>query len=208
MSASWRKLLLLLLWLLWLASCVSFHLPSAAPPVYYQLDYQAAAVHRPQAFKKGVRVWKFATSSPYGRTEMVVLKPQGQALFSSAFQWVANPGILVADSLLRDLAQSRLFPQAVGANDRTNAPLELSGHIFVFAWERRGAASQAALQLEVSLVDIEAPRQVIFRQQYDLRSEPFMEDTSTAFARAMSDLVAKFSKKFQQDLCNSLTTSR
>ena len=40
-----------LVWLgvLWLAGCVSFHLPSAAPPVYYQLDYQPPGVHCLQA---------------------------------------------------------------------------------------------------------------------------------------------------------------
>lgn len=147
MIISWRKWGLLWISSLCLTGCVSFHLPSAAPPVYYQLDYQPAVVPCPQAFKEGVRVWKFSTSSPYGRTEMVVLKPQGQVQFSSAFQWVASPAILVAESLLRDLTQSRLFPRSLGANDPTNASLELSGHIFVFAWERSGATSRAALQL-------------------------------------------------------------
>ncbi len=208
MIINWRKWSLLGFWPLWLMACVSFHLPSKAPPVYYQLDYQAAALPCSHSFKNGVRIWKFAASSPYARTEMVVLKPQGQVEFSSAFQWVANPGILVAEALLRDLTLSRLFPRAVGANDPSSAPLELSAHIFVFGWERSGAASRAALQVEVSLVDTEAPRQVIFRREYDLRSEPMAADTSAAFARAMSDLVAEFSKKFQQDLCNSLKTSR
>jgi ABC-type uncharacterized transport system auxiliary subunit len=208
MSAYWRKWWLFWLWPFCLTGCVSFHLPSAAPPVYYQLDYQPVAVHCSQIFKKGVRVWKFATSSPYGRTEMVVQKPQGKVLFSSAFQWVASPGTLLADSLLRDLSLSRLFPQAVSANDPAHAPLELSGHIFVFAWERYGTSSRAVLQVEVSLVDTESPRRVIFRREYDLRSEPFVEDTSAAFAQAMSSLVAEFSTKFQQDLCGSLVTSR
>jgi ABC-type uncharacterized transport system auxiliary subunit len=197
-------------WFFWLvplclAGCVSFHLPSAAPPVYYQLDYPPAPVHCSRPFQKGVRVWKFATSSPYGRTEMVVLKPEGQVLFSSAFQWVASPGTLVAESLLRDLSLSRLFPQVVSANDPANVPLELSGHIFTFAWERSGMTSWATLQLEVSLIDTEAPRRVIFRREYDLRSQPFVADTSAAFARAMSDLMQEFSQKFQRDLCTTLT---
>jgi ABC-type uncharacterized transport system auxiliary subunit len=207
MSAYWRKWRLFWLWPVCLVGCVSFHLPSAAPPVYYQLDYHPAAVHCPQSFKKGVRVWKFVTSSPYGRTEMVVQKPQGQVQFSSAFQWVAGPGTLVADSLLRDLTLSRLFPHAVSANDPAYAPLELSGHIFDFAWERGAATSHAALQVEVSLVDTESPRWVIFRREYDLRSEPFGEDTSAAFAQAMSQLVAEFSAQFQRDFCGSFKGS-
>lgn len=195
-------------WLLSMGGCVSFHLPSAVAPVYYQLDYRPAPAHCSQTFKKGVRVWKFGASSPYERTEMVVLQPQGQVQFSSAFQWVASPGVLVADCLLRDLALSRLFPRVVGANDPTTTPLELSGHIFVFAWERRGATSQAALQVAVSLVDTGTPRQVLFRREYNLRSAPFSEDTSVAFARAMGSLMSAFSVRLQQDLCNSLGASR
>ena len=199
-----------LVWLggLWLAGCVSFHLPSAAPPVYYQLDYQPPGVHCPRAFNKGVRVWKFTTSSPYDRTEMVVLKPEGQVMFSSAFQWVASPGTLVSESLLRDLAQTKLFPRVVGANDPANTPLELSGHVFVFGWERSGATSRAVLQVSLSLVDTTAPRRVILRREYSLRSEAWGDDSSAAFARAMSGLVAQFSADFQHDLCNCLSNSR
>jgi ABC-type uncharacterized transport system auxiliary subunit len=195
-------------WFFWLlplclTGCISFHLPSAAPPVYYQLDYQPLAVHCSHHFNQGVRVWEFATSSPYGRTQMVVLNPEGQTLFSRAFQWVASPGTLVAESLLRDLSLSRLFPQVVGANDLTNVPLELSGHVFVFAWERRGMTSWAVLRLEVSLIDTEAPRRVIFHREYALRSRPFFSDTSATFAQAMSELMQEFSEKFQRDLCTA-----
>ena len=96
----------------------------------------------------------------------------------------------------------------MGANDPTNTPLELSGRVFVFAWERYGATARAALQVELSLVDTEAPRRVIFRREYSLRSEAFGDDSSAAFARAMSGLVAKFSADFQHDLCKSLSNSR
>jgi ABC-type uncharacterized transport system auxiliary subunit len=194
-------------WLLWLipifaAGCASLIFPSSAPPVYYQLDYKPTLGKCPQAFKKGLRVWTFTSSDPYRRTGMVVLKPGGKVSFSSAFQWVASPGTLLPESLQRDLTLSSLFPRVVGANDPTGAPLELSGHVFVFACERTGSISRAALQIEVSLIDTdEAPRRVIFRREYDMRSGPFAEDTSAAFARAMSGLVAEFSQKFQQDIC-------
>jgi ABC-type uncharacterized transport system auxiliary subunit len=162
-------------------------------------------VHCSHHFCQGVRVWEFDTSSPYGRTQMVVLKPEGQVSFSRAFQWVASPGTLVAESLVRDLSLSRLFPQAVGANDPANVPLELSGHIFVFAWERSGMTSWGTLRLEVSLIDTKAPRRVIFHRQYDLQSRPFFSNTSATFAQAMSELMQKFSEKFQRDLCTALS---
>jgi ABC-type uncharacterized transport system auxiliary subunit len=189
---------------LWLAGCGGKLLPKSKPPVYYQLDYQATPLHCGQALQKGLRVWRFADSSTYQRTEMVVIQSQGKVAFSSAFQWVANPGTLVADSLQRDLTLSRLFPQVVSANDPAAAPLELSGHVFVFAWERAGAVSRAALQVEVSLIDTEAPRRVLFRRGYDLTSPPLGEDSSSAFASAMSEVMRQFSEKFRQDLCTAI----
>ena len=191
-----------------LMGCVSFHLPTSAPPVYYQLDYQSPSVHCPCPFAEGLRVWKFTSSSPYGRTDMVVLKPDGQIQFSSTFQWIAPPGTMVAEKLLRDLTMNRLFPQVVSSNDPATVPLELSGHVFLFASERSGAISRAALHVEVSLIDNTKPRKVILHREYDLRSAPFMENTSAAFARAMSTVMRELSERFQRDLCSTLTSCR
>ena len=190
-----------------LAGCASLIFPSGKAPVYYQLDYQSPLVRCSRAFHQGVRVWKFVTSSPYDRTEMVVLQPDGQVRFSSGFQWVASPGTLVAESLQQDLTASALFPQVVSPDNPTVVPLELTGHVFVYAWERGGLASWAALSVEVSLVNTRTPRKVIFRREYSLKSGPFVEDTSAAFARAMSALVSQFSEKLQRDLCAARATS-
>jgi ABC-type uncharacterized transport system auxiliary subunit len=199
-----------LLWLLLplLAGCVSFHLPTSAPPVYYQLDYESPRVHCSGIFKEGLRVWKFTSSSPYGRTDMIVVKPDGEIQKSSSFQWIATPGTMVAEKLLRDLTSSRLFPLVVSANDPATVPLELTGHVFRFAVERFGPLSRAALQVEVSLVDNRKPRRVILRREYAFRSQPFGEQSSAAFARAMSDLMRKFSEKFQRDLCSALSSHK
>jgi ABC-type uncharacterized transport system auxiliary subunit len=191
---------------LWAAGCGGKLLPKSKPPVYYQLDYQATPIHCQQAFQKGVRVWRFTDSSTYQRTEMVVIQPQGKVAYSSAFQWVARPGTLVADNLQRDLAMGRLFPQVISGNDPVTVPLELTGHVFVFAWERAGALSRAALQVEVSLIDTDKPRHVVFRRQYDLRSQPLGEDSSAAFARGMSALMSQFSERLRQDLCRAISS--
>jgi ABC-type uncharacterized transport system auxiliary subunit len=190
-----------------LAGCASLIFPTGKAPVYYQLDYRSPTMRCSRAFPQGVRVWKFATSSPYDRTEMVVLQPDGQVRFSGGFQWVAKPGTLVAESLQRDLTCSSLFPQVVSPDNPTVVPLELTGHVFVYAWERGGLASWAVLSVEVSLINSRTPRKVIFRREYSLKSGPFVEDTSAAFARAMSALVREFSERFQRDLCATRTTS-
>jgi ABC-type uncharacterized transport system auxiliary subunit len=191
-----------------LAGCASLIFPTGKAPVYYQLDYQSPTVRCSRAFPQGVRVWKFATSSPYDRTEMVVLQPDDQVRFSSGFQWVASPGTLVAENLQRDLTRSSLFPQVVSPDNPTVVPLELSGHVFAYAWERSGLASWAVLVVEVSLINTRTPRKVIFRREYSLKTGPFMDNSSANFARAMSALMREFSEKFQRDLCATLTTSQ
>jgi ABC-type uncharacterized transport system auxiliary subunit len=190
--------------LLWVAGCISFHLPKAAPPVYYQLDYRPFPVRCSRHLQEGVRIWNFATSAPYSRTEMVVVEPDGTVSFSGGFQWVATPGVLVAESLVRDLNLSKMFSQVVSSKNPANVPLEMSGHIFRFAWERHGETAQAGLQVEVSLVDTKSTRKVIFRKEYNLQSRTFLSDSSAAFAMAMSELTRQFSEKVQQDLCAAL----
>jgi ABC-type uncharacterized transport system auxiliary subunit len=187
-----------------LAGCASLIFPSAKAPVYYQLDYLSPAVRCSRTFSQGVRVWKFNNSSPYDRTEMVVLNPDGQVQFSSGFQWVDQPGTLVAENLQRDLTGSSLFPQVVSPNNPAVVPLELTGNVFAYAWERGGLASWAVLSVEVSLINTRSPRKVIFRREYKLKNGPFMDNSSAAFARAMSGLMGEFSEKLQRDLCKSL----
>ncbi len=186
------------------AGCGGSLLPKSPPPVYYQLDYQPTPVPCRDTFKKGLRVMPFGASSPYQRTEMVVLERQGQVAFSSRFQWVATPGNLVSESLLRDLAQSHLFPQVASADEPAAIPLELSGHVFEFAWVRTGGISRAVLKVEVSLVETAKTRRVVLHRQYDLQGEPWAQDTSAAFAGAMGEVMKRLSEKFQQDLCRVL----
>ena len=200
-------------WFLWLllpllAGCVSFHLPTSAPPVYYQLDYESPLAHCSGTFKEGLRVWKFTSSSPYGRTDMIVVKPDGEIQYSSNFQWITTPGTMVAEKLLQDLTSSRLFPLVVSANDPATVPLELTGHVFRFAVERFGLTSQAALRVEVSLIDNRKPRRVILHREYDFTSPLYNGQSSAAFAQAMSGLMREFSEKFQRDLCAALPSRK
>lgn len=201
------------LWRRWLPALLilslgcSSLLPTTAPPVYYQLEYQPPAGRCPRYLPGSLAVGHFTASSPYDDTKMVVLKSGGRVAFSSGFQWVANPGVLVAEALQRDLSQSRLFPSVTGAGSPGIAPYQLSGHLFVFAWDQAAGASQAVLKVELSLVQTQAPRRVLLHRQYTLSRGPFGEDNAAAFARAMSGAVSDFSQQVQQDLCQVLLST-
>lgn len=184
--------------------CSSLLVKSTPAPVHYQLDYKPVTVDCPKSFKKGVRIWELGASSPYGQPEMVVVRQGQKVSFSSSFQWVSSPGVLVADSLLRDLSAGKLFPEVIGSNSPRTLPLELTGHIFAFSWEETGGGYRARLHLEISLSGTGAAHKVIMRGNYRLLSKPYQDNSSDNFARAMSSTVAEFSKRLQEDLCKAL----
>lgn len=206
MIAMVQRICLILVCLLFLSSCSSMIFSSTPPPVYYQLDYQPASIHCPHSFGKAVRIWNFTTSKPFDQPDMVVVKSTGQVLYSSSFQWAANPGTLIAQNLLRDLNRGSLFPQVVSGDSPTSTPLELTGHVFNCSWQTTGTTSRAVLQVAVSLLDTQAPRKVLFQHTYQLQSAALQQNDSAAFAKAMSQLVSKFSTQCRKDLCATLAT--
>ncbi|MEJ2723331.1 MAG: ABC-type transport auxiliary lipoprotein family protein [Deltaproteobacteria bacterium] len=189
------------------AGCSSLLTSSTPPQNYYQIEYDPSKVACAKSFGRAVKVWDFSTSSPYNRPEMVVFEADRRVLYSSAHQWVARPGTLVAESLLRDLDLGSLFPQAVGADSPVVAPLELSGRVLVFGWEKRGPQFKAVFQVEVTLTDTEDGGKLLFRRDYRFESKPFNENSASQFAQAMSGLIKDFSTNFRLDLCATLTGS-
>ena len=183
------------------SGCSSMLIKTTKAPIHYQLTYEAASTDCSGSFNNGLRVWDFTAISPYDQTQMVVEKPEGETLFSNNYQWVANPGKMVAQNLLRDLSRGKLFTQVVSANDPANVGLEMTGRIFAFAWRRTGTSSRAILEVAVSVSSTGANPEVLFRKTYSLETRSFDDDTSETFAGAMSALVGEFSHRLRKDLC-------
>jgi ABC-type uncharacterized transport system auxiliary subunit len=184
-----------------LTGCSSLLLPTSPPPGYYRLEYQTVGVECAKSFTGGLRVWDFTTSSPFDQRDMVVIDHEQKVSFSGSYEWIAPPGTMLAESLLRDLDEGSLFPQVVSGDSPIDVPLALTGHVFTFAWVRQGSTARAVLQVEVSLSSTGATNRLIFHRNYELTSEPFTEDTAAAFAGAMSGIVSQFSQQLQGDLC-------
>lgn len=183
--------------------CSSLLVSSVPPPKYFQLDYSPDSVSCEHRFNEGVTIWNFTSSSPYDQPDMVVLKNGNQAVFSSSYQWVATPGTMVAEKLLRDMSSGGPFPQAVDADNPLALPMTMTGRIFTFAWEENGSESRAVLQAEVDLMKSDN-RTILFRKKYSLRSEPRKtKEDPEAFAALMSSLVRDFSRRVRRDLCET-----
>lgn len=195
------KRLALSLVVLFLAGCSSLLTTEAPAPVYYEPQYDVSPVSCAASFRGVLRVWEFSAASPFGRPEMVVVKPDGEVLFSGTYQWVSSPGVLVAEQLTRDLSAGGLFPLVVTGDSPLSASLSLTGRVDRFAWEKDGEASRAVLKVETSLVESGAGRRILFHHIYEMKSPPFSGSDSAVFARAMGGLMGRFSERFRKDLC-------
>ena len=196
--------LLFLLIALAVAGCGGLLTQETPAPVFYQLDYKPAEVSCGRSFGEGLRVWEFSTASPFDQSGMVATGPEQQVEISKNFQWVAKPGTMVAEQLARDLNAGGLFTMVQSGNSPVTVPLEMTGRVYQFAWQRGNDLSRAVLKVEVSLIDTRGARQVLFHQTYDLQSQAFPKGNSSTFAAAMSDLAAKFSEKLRRDLCQAI----
>jgi ABC-type transporter Mla MlaB component/ABC-type uncharacterized transport system auxiliary subunit len=153
-----------------------------------------------QSADEGVKIWPLTASSPYDRENMIVLDPSRLVQFSPQFRWVALPGGMITDMLLRDFTRGALFTTAVPVGNPFDVSLELGGHVFEFAWEQDGALGRAVLDVEISLWREAPKRRVLFRQHYHFESNPGTTNDSQAFAREMSELVGRLSAQLSRDL--------
>jgi ABC-type uncharacterized transport system auxiliary subunit len=174
-----------------------------APASVFQLAYSPRLVACPASFPASVRVWPLEASPPYDQEALVVLADDARVRFSSQYAWVAQPGRMAADRLLRDLSQTQLFSSVMTSGETAAHRFDLGGHLFAFAWQRWGDQWQAVLDVEITLLENRSDRspRILLRKPYRLVSEPAAEHHPEAFARAMSQVMSAFSTAVQEDLC-------
>ncbi len=183
-----------------LGGCASIF-PKAASKSYYDLKYAPEGVRCAESYPSPVEVWSFGAAAPYDRTDMVVVDGR-QVSFSNDHQWVDRPGALVADALMRDLGGGDLFPLVVSPRDPAGAPLQLTGTLYRFAWDKEGGSARARLEADVVLRSTGDGARILLHRRYDVDSPPQAStDDASAFARAMSGAVARLSDLVRRDLC-------
>lgn len=176
------------------------------PPVRYELRYPSPEVRAGRVFDGGVRVWRFSTTDPYGKTDMVILREGQRVATSSRHRWIAGAGDMIADRLVRDLATGGLFPQVLDAASPVHADLELSGHVITFAWREEGSRGRPVLELQVSLTSGDGA--VLLEKRYRLEGDAALETSPEAMSEGMSELVRRFSRVLQQDLADAASRAR
>ena len=196
-----RRIFVIPALVLLIVGCSSMLFKKTPAPLYYQLTYTAKPVSCSASFHKGLRIWDFNGDNPYDQSQMVVEESDGKTLYSTEFQWVAEPGKLVAQSLLRDMSTSAIFPRVAGESEAGTYDMNLTGRVFQFVLKRSGESDRAVLQVTVSLSEKGTTPRVLLRKTYTLKSRALTNDDSAAFADAMSELMSEFSDHLREDLC-------
>lgn len=181
-----------------LPGCASNLIEERPAPVRYELRYESPASAGAEVFGGTVRVGPLTAADPYGGTEMVVLQTGRRVETSVHYQWIAPPPRMLGDRLTRDLARSGLFAEVTGATSSAVASYELTGRVDEFAWDRREAGACAVLDVQVSLT--RDGEDVLFTKHYQLESPSSADDSSRAFADAMSELARRLSEALARDL--------
>jgi ABC-type uncharacterized transport system auxiliary subunit len=192
--------------LVWLCGGCGAVISRPAPSALYQLHYfpQPDACHH--RFPGDVRIWPLQAAAPYDQESMVVLSDTAQVQFSAQHRWIAQPGQLLANWLLRDFSGDNSFTSVFAAGEPFSTTFDLGGHLFGFGWKRQQHTSQAILDLEMTLVENQQgrARSILFRKHYQLVSQPSHDNGPEGFARAMSELLRDFSAELRRDLCTAL----
>ncbi len=185
------------------AGCASI-LPKAPAKAYFDVQYGTERVACSRSDPSPVEVWSFTAAAPYDRTDMVVVDGR-EVSFAGDHQWVDRPGVLVAQALMRDLGGDRLVPLVVSPRDPAGAPLELTGTLYRFGWEKEGRSARATLEADVVLRSTGGGARILLQRRYDVDSAPeAATDDASAFARAMSGVVARLSVLVRRDLCTAI----
>ncbi len=171
------------------------------PPEYYQIDYPFQPLECAKPFSGAVRVWSFSATAPFDREQMIVVTPSQSVRCSSNYHWVATPGNMLADKLIRDLALGIVFEDTVPVGNPIPPTYMISGQIYKFALEENGPSPCATLNVEVSLWQENPVRKVLFRKNFHYKSAPLTGPDPKIFASAMSKLVAQLSLDLRSDLC-------
>lgn len=180
---------------------------SSRPPEYFQLDYAARSSSCTDSLPGAVRVWAFSAAAPFDSEQMVMIDEARQVRFSSHFHWVATPGDMLADKLIRDLSSTHLFEDAVPVGSPVSTTYAMSGNIYRFAFEKSGSESNSVLDLEISLWQEKPARAVLFRKHYHYQSPPIRSTDPDDYAKAMAEAVSRLSYDLRNDLCIAIQDS-
>jgi len=192
--------------------CAGSIIPKSPPMYYHQLNYSYhnVAPHCSTFQNKIIKVWEFHAISPFDSTEMVVESNNTQVLVSKSHQWIDRPGVLLAEWLRKDIDRDGMFS---GAYETIEAGgnligMELSGVVERWSWVKTEKGYIASMEVTLTVWQRQPTASILFKKHYKLESQPSSINDPEAFAKAMTELVAKLSHRFRKELYETLCVTR
>jgi ABC-type uncharacterized transport system auxiliary subunit len=167
----------------------------------YLLDYPAPPV-KAAPLADSLKVESFAVAQAFNTTAMVYRTSPYKSETYNYSRWRVNPGYLVADYLIRDLRNARIFKAVLATDSPTKTRFALEGEVEDMEEVDQGEIWQASLALNITLLDTsekEITRRVVFQKRYQA-AEPLTEKTPGGLAQAMSRAMEQLSAQIITDV--------
>ncbi len=168
----------------------------------YLLEYPPPVVEGLVQKEETIKVYRFSVAQAFNMSSMIYREGPFEFQTDPYNSWMANPGQMVSDYLVRDLRKGGLFRAVFSYNDIEDTRYTLGGVIeeFVGLGDKEGA--KAGLAANVTFLDTaqkQLPQCVIFQRQYQF-VEPLTKKDPAGFAEAMSRAMERFSRQLITDL--------
>lgn len=168
----------------------------------YSFEYPSPTFAGLPPLNLTVKVERFSVAKAYNTLSMV-FRPEPYKLDAyGSHRWIANPGDMVSDYLLRDLRNSGLFQAVFSFRDYEDARFVIQGGVEEFLEADDGERGNAVLSLSVTLTDTSHPsfpNRLVYQKKYSF-SEPLADRTPAGLAGSMSKVMAKASVRIIQDV--------
>ena len=177
---------------------------------YYTVDYGHNAVEVKGCAKATVKVKTVRSPSPYDTTRMVYRTNPYQFEPSIYHLWVARPGDMLADLLVRYLTQSGSFSHVYGPYDTQNSDYELELFLEEFDCRTYGSRPLAVIKM-TAILDQSAGgmsgEATVMKKTYS--SELSCSSTNAKdVAFAMSAGIKDIFSRLIQDVCKAISVTR
>jgi ABC-type uncharacterized transport system auxiliary subunit len=153
-----------------------------------------------------LKVERFSVAKAYNSLS-IVYRPEPYTLDTYANnRWMANPGDMVSDFLLRDLRGSGLFRAVFSFRDLEDARYVIEGSIEEIVERDEAPGRCAVIALHVTLLDLARPgmeSRLVFQKEYRA-IKPLPAKTAAGLAQAMSHAMAQLSSAIIKDVHSAL----
>jgi ABC-type uncharacterized transport system auxiliary subunit len=168
----------------------------------YFLDYAAPLTPAAETLPATLKFSRFPVASAYNSTQMIFRKDAHRFDFFNYSRWAVNPGDMIADRLLRDIRESRLFQAVFSRQEMEDGRFVVSGNVEDFFLRMDNDRGTAVVALTISLKDSaarNAAKKIIFQKKYRIE-EPLPEASPYGYSQAASQAMKKLSEQIIGDL--------